>query len=587
MASFTRALLTGDCRRGVGLALLLILMALMAYRPALEAGFIWDDDVYVTENPNLYDVAGLVRSWTDPASTPGAQFYPLVYTSFWWEYGNWGLNPFGYHLDNVLLHGLTAVFLWRVLRALKCRGAWLAAAIFAVHPVMVESVAWVTERKNVLSGMFMTASLLSYLRFARLGEEAQPARREWGFLVLALTLFAGALLSKTVTCTLPVVILLLVWWRRGEFARRDVLPLVPMFAVGVGLALLTISVERRHMGTEDMLFFRGLTFPLRVLIAGRAAWFYVRKLLWPDSLSFIYPQLEIGPRSVAPYLCLLAGAVVVVGLWAARRRIGRGPLTGVLAYLVMVGPALGFFDVAQMRYSLVADHWVYHGGMAVAALLGTALQGLTDRMPRRGAGRVAAWAIAAALLLALGTLTWRQCRVYRNLETLWRDVVARNPEGWMPRTNLGRLLTEQGKADEALPHLEEAVRLMPDHYIVQNEMGNVLYHLGRVEESLAFYRRAMELMPFYRGGLENLGTALQALGRTDEAVALYEEAIASSDPAYAAVGHYRLGRVLQRQGRTDEAVEHFHASLRLAPGYFKPQLALQLMNLPATPPEKQ
>jgi hypothetical protein len=268
-----------------GGALALLVLVLLAYTPALDAGFVWDDDDYVTANVTLRSVTGLARIWVEPGAVP--QYYPMAFTSLWLDYRLWGMRPFGYHLVNVLLHGLNAVLLWRLLVMLAVPGAWLAAAVFAVHPVHVESVAWVTERKNVLSGAFYLGAFLAYLRFAPPGGRgAGPVA--WRAYAAALALFVLAMLSKTVTCTLPAALLIVLWWKRPRLAARDVLPLLPFFALGLGLSLVTIWMEKHHVGAQGADW--ALSAVDRCLIAARALWFYLGKLVWPAPLVFNYPR---------------------------------------------------------------------------------------------------------------------------------------------------------------------------------------------------------------------------------------------------------------------------------------------------------
>ncbi len=346
-------------RRAVA-ALVLIVATLAAYVPAMQGGFIWDDDDYVTDNAALRSLAGLAAIWLQPGAVP--QYYPLTFTSLWLDYQLWGVAPAGYHVVNVLLHGTNAVLVWLVLRRLALPGAWLAAMVFALHPVHVESVAWITERKNVLSGAFYLGALLAYLRFAGLGAPAAEAER-WRSYALAVALFVCALLSKTVTCTLPAVILLLLWWKRGRVTRAEASATVPLFVVGACLALVTIWMERTHVGAQGAAW---LLSPIdRALIAGRAVWFYAATLAWPHPLTFVYPRWEIDAGAWWQYLFPLAAAAVTALLFFARARIGRGPLVAVLCFGVTLAPALGFVDVYPMRYSFVADHYQYLASVAV------------------------------------------------------------------------------------------------------------------------------------------------------------------------------------------------------------------------------
>ena len=303
---------------------LLVLMTVVAYLPAFQAGFIWDDDQHVTENLTLRTFSGLGQIWGQTSATP--QYYPLVHTSFWLEYHLWELNPMGYHVDNVLLHALAAVLLWRALVRLRAPGAWLAAGIFALHPVTVESVAWVTERKNVLSAVFYFAAALAWWRWddpsAAGGRVPGGGTRPTGWYIIAFALFVAALLSKTVTCSLPAALLLVIWWKRGRLTAGDVLPLLPFFGVGAGLGLLTSWLERTHVGAAGPEW--AFSFFDRCLIAGRALWFYAGELCWPVNLMFSYPRWEINAGVWWQWLYPAAALAVVAGLWGRRRRWAAG-----------------------------------------------------------------------------------------------------------------------------------------------------------------------------------------------------------------------------------------------------------------------
>jgi len=367
--------------RAILWGILILALAATAYAPALRGDFVWDDDDYVTDNPTLTNLDGLRRIWLEFGATP--QYYPLVYTTFWIEYHIWQLHPFGYHLTNVLLHMVNALLLWAILRRLAVPGAWLAAAIFAVHPVHVESVAWITERKNVLSGAFYLSSMLLYLRFAGIGPDRPSGRRRWAYFVLALLLFACALLSKSVTCTLPAALVLLLWWRRRRLRASDLWPLIGWLVVGLLMALTTVWMERHHVGTR---YIDWSLSPLdRCLIAGRAVWFYAAKLLWPAKLTFFYPRWHIDAGLWWQYLFPLAAVAVIAALWWLRSRLGKGPLVAVLLFVGTLTPALGFVDVYPMRFSFVADHFQYLASAGLIALGAAFLWSIETRIKRRRA----------------------------------------------------------------------------------------------------------------------------------------------------------------------------------------------------------
>jgi Tfp pilus assembly protein PilF len=488
---------------------LIVLVVFLAYLPALRGGFIWDDDAYVTKNTTLHNLDGLWQIWFQVGAVP--QYYPLVYTSFWLEYHLWNLNPLGYHLVNVLLHAIAAILLWRVLLRLQIPGAWLAAVIFAIHPVYVESVAWITERKNVLSIVFYFAAALSYLRFVASGDASVPERRRWHCYWGALILFMAALLSKTVTCSLPAALLLVFWWKKGRLRQGDILPLLPFFLIGMALGLVTIWVEKHCVGAQGTEW--SLTFGERCLIAGRSLWFYAGKLVWPVQLTFIYPRWKIETEVWWQWLFPIAAVCVVAGLWLARRRIGKGPLTAVLFFMGTLVPALGFVNVFPMRYSFVADHFQYLASVGLIVLCAAGLY----RIPR---------IVPATVVVVLGVLTWRQAGVYRNLETLWRDTLAKNPECWMAQGNLGALLLhKEGCVGEAVEHFRKAIQINPNLADACFCLGTALGLQKRFDEAFESYNRSIQIDPNNAEAYYWSGIALDQLGRTKEAVTQYREAL--------------------------------------------------------------
>jgi len=525
---------------------LIALLVLLAYLPALRDGFIWDDDSYVTENPTLHDPGGLRRIWFEVGAVP--QYYPMVHTTFWLEYHLWGLNPVGYHLINVLLHATAAILLWQVLLRLRIRGAWPAAVIFALHPVQVESVSWITERKNVLSAVFYFAAALAYLRFVALAETGGPNRHRRYWYLGALVLFLAALLSKTVTCTLPAALLLVCWWKKGRVQRDDIFPLLPFFALGVGLGLLTAWMEKYHVGAQGAEW--SLTFADRCLIAGRALWFYAGKLVWPAHLTFIYPRWEIDPAVWWQWLFPLAAIGVVTGLWLARRRIGHGPLVAVLFFAGTLGPALGFVNVYPMRYSFVADHFQYLACVGLITLCAAEL----DRIPR---------VVPATLVVLLGALTWQQTAIYRSLETLWRDTLAKNPDCWLAHNNLGIYLYREGHLEEAMEHYHMAIQINPNRSDTFYNLGAALAGQGRLDEAIENYRKAIQLNPDYSYALNNLGNALATKGQLDEAIRNYRRAVQIDPNFYEALDN--LGVALAAKGRFDEAIQNYHQAIRTNP----------------------
>jgi tetratricopeptide (TPR) repeat protein len=538
---------TSPMCRWVGAAALLT-MVLIVYIPVMRhGGFIWDDDDYIIQNSLLQSADGLAKIWFSPTMLP--QYYPVVHTTFWIEYHLWGPNPIGYHVDNVIIHALCAILLWRTLYQLRIPGAWLAAALFAVHPVMVESVAWATERKNVLSLLFYLLALRQYLNF--------QSTRKWRPYAFSLLFFLAALLSKSVTCSLPAAILLLVYWQNGRIRWRDIFPLVPFFAAGLVMAKITASLEASHVGAAGPDW--NFSFSQRCLIAGRAIWFYLAKLFWPAKLAFIYPHWNSMSLAQRPRLALFPlGVVAVIAmLWLLRNRIGRGPLVAVLFFVGSLLPALGFVNVYPMRYSFVADHFQYQAAIGIFVLVAACAARIPISLP------AIRYAFPAFILCVLGVLTWRQQAAYADMESLWKITLATNPSAALAHNNLGNIYWSQGKKTDALAEFEEAYRLDPNFAEAINNIAAAFFGMGKFDQAAAEYRKAMQINPDYPETHYDLGGALEELGRRDESIDQYRQAIQLSPGLYPA--HYHLGLALMRAGRTREAASELSTAVNLQP----------------------
>ncbi|MGD1032037.1 MAG: tetratricopeptide repeat protein [Opitutaceae bacterium] len=527
-------------RTPAGVALI-VLATCAAYAPVFRAGFIWNDSDYVTA-PALRSLSGLARIWFKIGATE--QYYPLLHSAFWAEHRLWGDAPIGYHLLNVALHAISAVLVLLVLRRLAIPGAWLASFVFALHPVCVESVAWVSEQKNTLSTVFYLLAALSYLRF--------DDRRSPGRYALASVFFVLALLSKTVTATLPAALLVLAWWRRGTLSwRRDVAPLLPWLVFGGAAGLFSGWVEKHVGGAEGSAFaLNGLE---RLLLASRAAWFYAGKLVWPANLIFIYPRWAVTGASLGAWGFLIAVAAAFAVLAALRGR-NRAPLAGALFFVGTLFPTLGFFNVYAFIYSYVADHWQYLASLGlivpVCAGLAWAARGLAPPV------RVAA---GAGLAACLAFLTWRQAGMYGDMETFYRTTLERNPAAWMADNNLAMLLQARGRTAEAISRFEAALRSNPDSAEIHNNYGTALAAAGRFGDADREYRTALRLNPRYSTAWNNLGLLLYQTGRRPEALAAYAESIRLK-PDYTPA-HYNLGVALLDSGQPEKAVGEFEKAL--------------------------
>ncbi len=537
---------------------LIFVATLTAYYPALHAGFIWDDSGHVTRQ-DLQSLSGLARIWFEIGATQ--QYYPFLHTAFWVEHLLWGESALGYHLINILWHATAACLLWTVLRRLAVPGAFFAALLFALHPVTVESVAWIAEQKNTLSTVLYLCAVLAYLRF--------DGQRRGATYALATILFLLALCTKTVTATLPAAMLVIFWWRRGRLERRDVLPLLPWFAAAAAAGWLTSWFERVRIGAEGADF--ALTAVQRFLLAGRVFWFYLGKLFWPADLIFIYPRWTIDAARPWQWLFPLGALALVAVLWGARRRppLARGATAALAAVLFFGGtlfPALGFINVFPFIYSFVADHFQYLASIGILTLVAAGLTPALARLPKGGGH-----AVAALLLAGLGALTWQQTGMYRDVFVLYRTNIERNPAGWMPYNNLAEALARAGRQAEAIPLLEQALRLRADNPEAENNLGDDLRALGRPQEGIPHLQRAIQLRPIYAEAHNNLGIAFIMLGRTDAGMAEIRTALRLK-PNYP-VAHFNLGLALANSNRPAEAIPEFAAAVRLDPNYADAELA--------------
>jgi tetratricopeptide (TPR) repeat protein len=542
-------------RREVLLAAVVVAITLLAYLPAMRGGFIWNDETFLTQNPLIKAENGLHRFWF---TTEPPDYFPLASTSLWLEWRLWGMNPAGYHLVNVLLHAAGAVLLWRALKRLRAPGAWLAGLIFAVHPVNVESVAWITERKNTLAMALYLASLLAYLKF---DEEGAPRAY-----ALALGLFLLALLAKTSVTMLPAVLLLCAWWRRGRIERRDILRAIPFAVLSGALALVTIWYQYHRAIAAEVV--RTDSFLARTAGAGWAAWFYLYKALLPAKLCFVYPRWAEGVSflSFLPDLLLLA---LLILLWRNRRGWGRPFLFGFGYFLVSLAPVAGFLNIYFMRYSLVADHWQYTAMIGIAALAAGALAGQAER---RGAFRKVAIAAAAALVAVLAAATWSQSLIYRDAETVWRDTVRKNPGAWMAWNNLAVCVKARAEADrqpaqaaelfkEVIGYCEKAIALKPDYAEAYGTRGAAYCSLGRRGLARRDYDRAIACRRDYAEAWILRGRLDADENQLDEAMFDYNRAI-ELRPGFA-VAYCERGNVQVRSRRYADAVRDYNEAIAL------------------------
>jgi Flp pilus assembly protein TadD len=530
------------------MGVLLLGATLAAYVPVWRAGLIWDDDGHVTR-ADLRPLHGLWRIWFEPGATQ--QYYPLLHSAFWLEHRMWGDAPLGYHLANVGLHALVAFLLFRLLRRLSVPGAPFAALAFALHPVCVESVAWVSEQKNTLSGVLCLGAALAYLRFDRL-------RRPRAY-AAAIVLFGLALATKTVTATLPGALLVIFWWKRGRLSwRGDVLPMLPLAAMGAGAGVVTAWVERTYIGASGAAF--DFSVADRFLVAGHAVWFYLGKVFWPADLVFIYPRWNLDEPGPLPYVYPAAAALVLAALVALRRR-ARGPLAAALLFAAILFPALGFINVFPFVYSFVADHFQYLAAAVAISAVTAALASGASRLPR--GGRIAAGFAGGCAVAGLGWLTSLQSATYVDAETLWRTTLAHNPACWMAYQNLGGVFMKANRADLALPQFQKALDINPDDTEAMNEFGVAVMQQGHTDEAIAVFMRALEIAPNKAETHVNLGVALLQKGQPEKAANHFQHA-AQIEPGNAQA-RKDLATAYSQEGQWGDAVLQYQRAAEIEP----------------------
>jgi tetratricopeptide (TPR) repeat protein len=530
----------------------LVAAVVITYVPVWWAQFAWDDRLVFAQNPVVVGPLGLKEIWT----TAAADICPFTLTTFWLEHLLWGTTPLPYHLVNVALHIAAALMLWRVLRAMSVPGAWFGAALWALHPVQVESVAWVSEMKNTESALFFLCSIFFYLRVL-IGEKPGASY------ALTLLFAALAMASKSSTVILPLVLMLVGWWMRGRWTLSGVVKLVPMFAMSMIAGVVTMWTQRQQeMTFNDIPDTRSAL--QRLLSGADAIWFYLGKLIWPVHLMPIYPHWQIDAGDLVAYfplVALLAGCGVLV---AFRNRPWAGAILLAVGYfIVALLPTLGIAGNAFSQFSYVSDHFQYLADMGPLGLLGAAFSTFAER---RLPG--AAWAgpmYAGALLFVLGLLSCLQATIYRDDIQLWTYNVNLNPQCWIGYNNLGVDYSDQQKIDQAIAAYRAAVRARPDYALAWSNLALNLVAENQTAEAEADYLQAIKFNPNSAISRRNYGDLLVRENRTDEALQQYDKSIAinPTDPD----SHNDRAVALTQKGDIDGAIREMETALQLAPNF--------------------
>jgi Tfp pilus assembly protein PilF len=525
---------------------MLFAAVVLAYQPAWSAGFVWDDDSLLRSNPCIIGPLGLKQIWT----TPAADICPLTLTTLWGEHALWGLRPLPYHLVNIFLHGGCAVALWRVLRGLRVPGAWLGAALWALHPVQVETVAWVSEMKNTESGLFFLLSILWFVRGLRAGGGRDYA--------LSLIFAALAMAAKSSTVVLPVVLALCAWWVEGRWQWRNLGRIAPFVFMSVAAAALSMWTQTlQQAASPDPQ--APPSGPERLVTAGHAVWFYLGKLLWPHPLMTVYPRWESGAGPWSAYLPLLGMLAMLFVLWLYRASWARPWFFSFAYFLAALLPVLGLVDNYIFRFAPVFDHLQYLASMGPLALAGAGMIRWAGRMvPGR---QLLIPILGAAVLMIFGLVSWQRAWVFQSEETLWTDARAKNPASWLANNNLGHVWLRHGRLDEAMGLFERALEINPAYGEAHNNVGIALSQKGELDAAIVQYRKALEIDPDFARARNNLGWALLQKGQVNDAVDQLQRAL-EINPYYAEA-HNNLGSALLQQGQVDPAIAEFYTALGL------------------------
>ncbi|MGA2788375.1 MAG: tetratricopeptide repeat protein, partial [Verrucomicrobiota bacterium] len=545
-----------------GVCLLLAIAVFLVFDQTLHFGFVnFDDDVYVYQNPQV--VQGLTLHGIGWAFTHihNANWHPLVMMSLMLDAQIYGLKAGGYHLTNILLHGATAILLFLVLRRMTGM-LWpsaFVAAVFAILPLRVESVAWVTERKDVLSGLFFVLTLWAYGRYVEKSEVRSPKSKVWyGLTMLFFTL---GLLSKPTLVTVPFVLLLLDYWPLGRVAgggwrvarvRQLLLEKLPLFGLAAVFSLVTFITQKKA-GALAALERQPLAIRWENALANYAV--YLSNMFWPDNLAALYPRQAASPAweiMVAGGLLLLITVLVV----AFARRFPY-LVTGWLWYLGMLVPMIG---IVQAGFVTRADRFTYLPQIGLCLIIAWTIKDLTASWRyRRQLLGVAALAVIVALMIG----AWKQTSYWRDSESLWTRTLDCTSDNAFAHLNLGLALGAEGRLDEAIEHFQKAAEIGPLQAQAYNDLGIMLVGKGRLDEAVTNFARAVEIQPDYAAAHLNWGAVLATQGKTNEAIALFQRAI-ELKPDYADA-HYNLARELAAQGKTAEAIGHYQRAIQLQP----------------------
>ncbi len=570
-------------------AVAIFLLALVVYWPLHSAGYIWDDGGWLVHNHFAHHWRGLWNIWFNPHDS--IQYYPMVFTAFNIQWHIWGGDALGYHLVNIVMQAADAVLLWRILKALGLRSAWIAASIWAIHPVQVETVGWVVEQKSLLSALFLFPAVLAWTRFADFTRDRQVTdplltAHQWKLYALATLSFILALCSKTDACIVPVVLLFVLVWKRGFINKRDILLLVPWMILGLLAACMTIHIEHGQAGAKG----HGFHFSLaqHFIIAGKDLWFYPLKLFWPWPMMAVYPRWHISHPAAWEWIFPITAFAIPLILLAFSRKIGRGAFVAVCAYGLMISPLLGFIAFYTEEYTFVADHYQYLACIGIIVLVTEAATGIFSRLgrsektaddlslPTNGrasaaasakVGGIGSWlgaAVSVLVLLTLGTMTWAQSEIYTPPLRVWTHNIKYSPDCWLAMERVGVHEYGKGHVAAALLLFQRANELSHGgNLIVNSNLGDVYRHLGQYAKAIPYYRRSLAVAGRQPPIIAHLVDCYEKIGDWRQA---YQDLLHGVQllPRSADL-QTELASMLARAGHAKRAVPHFRAAIKYEP----------------------
>lgn len=558
-------------------AAVIVLAGLWIYSPAYHGDWLWDDDVLLTANPTVQSgtLAGLLKLWFNP---DGLDYFPLSYSLMWLQWQLFGPAPTGYHITTILLHVASGLLLWALLEKMRIPGSWTAALIFTIHPVCVESVAWVAETKNTLSlALFLTSCIFWVFQ-----DETEAGPKRERLYLASLAFFLLAMFAKTSVVAMPVLTLLYAWWKRGSVTMQDAVRAAPMFLISLVLGIVTIQFQHgRAIGLEELPV-GGIAS--RIAIAGMAILFYLVTIVWPVNLLPIYPRWDVDPPKAWQFLPWLVLGGAAWWLWTSRRQAwARHTIFALGFFLLMIAPVLGFIDISYMRITWVADHFLYLPMIGPLALIVAAVT--TWLATREERVRAVFTAMAAGIVFFLAVNSFFSAISWMDEEHLWEHTLAHNHDAWQAHNRLGAKKLERGDLEAAYYHFRNSSQLRPDLGETKNNLGIVLSRKGRADEAIRAFEEALQASPELLQIRLNLAEAYGQRERYAEARDMYASLLTVDPNNIVIRNNYALA--LFKSGAKEKAAEEFRRVLQLKPDFKAAQQGLEIVLKDLQAGEKQ